>query len=916
VRAPVPLVDFARRGPLVSRRAELELLRERWGQVVGGQRRVVLLGGEAGVGKTRLVAELAGLAADDALLLVGHCDHRALAAYQPIVEALRTCPEAVEAVRAAGGSLGGRVPALLGDPPPPSAGSAAGVGRWLESDPDEERFALFDGVTRLLARLAADRPVLFVVEDLERVDHASSLLLHHLARGLPARVLLVLTFRDPPGSEHPPLRELLAGVERRGGADRLMLPVLDEAELAVLVSAVTGGEPPASFVRSLWRRTGGNPFYAGEVVRYLGVDRRLGAGSEHGAGRGVPASVRDVLRGRLHELPEAARHLLGCAALVGGEVDAALLEAVAGLPEDRLVDAVQQATRSGLLVEVGCSGSAAYALSHALVREAVYADIPVPRRRRLHLRAARALVGSGRGADLAVAAVHLRAAGPLADLGEAAELSLRAADAAHLLYAWDEAAAHAEAALELLEAGGAPLARRAVVAERAGMLRWYASAEFGKALDSLATALDLYRGLGDERSAARVHSRLGVALATHATAMDIPRALEHLQAAAAVLTDGAGAWHVENGTAYAAAQGLQTERLGRAAHAGLAIADQLARKDFWGWSACALAYYRFNRGELAAMRGLHEQVWDAARDIGDPYLGWVVVAAQRGLFSVLFLADPRPAEQWCRRGLALRRLDALPRQRGDLLDWLGIAVGLQGRLPAARELARDLGPGSATARLVTLWDGRWEDAEASFAAALRAYEDAGNLFSAAVAAAWLAVPRHLLGRHAEAADVLQRALTWAADGLQVPAELLLRVELVRILADAGETGEAAAHLARCEEILATGEDWRGRVGDIELARGALAAATGQPDRAAAAYAAAVGIFQAYHLPWRQALALQAAGQALAAAGRATEAAASLEAGHQVYRRLGAPPRWHQHMDAAARRTVPGRLAPASSAGRG
>jgi len=534
----VPLVDFARRGPLVSRRAELDLLRDRWEQVVAGQRRVVLVGGEAGVGKTRLVAELAGLVADDALLLVGHCDHRALAAYQPIAEALRTSPDAVEAVRAADGSLDGRVLALLGDSLPGTA--AAGVGRRRGTDPGGERFALCDAVTRLLARLAADRPVLLVVEDLERVDHATSLLLHHLARGLPARVLLVLTFRDPPGSEHPPLRELLASVERRGGADRLMLQVLDEAELAVLVCAITGSEPPASFVRLLWQRTGGNPFYAGEVVRYLGVDQRLGGGNEHGVSRGVPASVRDVLRGRLHELPEAARHLLRCAALVGGEVDAALLEAVAGLPEDLLVDAVQQATRSGLLVEVARSRSAAYALSHALVREAVYADIPVPRRRRLHLRAARALVGSGRGADLAVAALHLWAAGPLADPGEAAEPSASAAAAAHLRYAWDEAAAHIEAALELLEAGGAPPARRAVVAGRAGMPRWHAGADLGKALDSLATALDLYRGLGDERCAARVRSRLGAASTTHATVTDIPRALEHLQAAAAMLTEGLG----------------------------------------------------------------------------------------------------------------------------------------------------------------------------------------------------------------------------------------------------------------------------------------------------------------------------------------------------------------------------------------
>ncbi len=893
--APIALLDLVQRGPLVGRDKELRALRTRWEQVRAGHRRVVLISGDAGVGKSRLVAELASLAEPRARLLVGHCELESVTAYQPLAEAMRTSPEVIATIAAADEGLRRRLAALIGGLPIQLDQLARGSFRPTESiepsgqDPAQERAALFEAVARLLAQLGTHAPVMFVVEDMDRIDRASSLLMQHLIGFMPAAVLMVLTFRDPPGSQHPPLRDLLAEIERRGTAERIQLQQFDERQLATLMTAVTGSEPPAAAVRTLWQRTGGNPFYATEVMRH----RDSLTGPDHP----VPTSVRDVLRARVEALPDPVRWVLASAALIGGDIDFGLLQAVADLPEEQFVEAVEHATRSGLLAEVGRTWATTYAFSHALVREAVYADISLPQRLSLHLRTAKALQAAGlrNNAEVAAAATHLRMAVPLADAGQAAELSLRAADVAQRLYAWDEAATHTEAALELLERIDAPLAHRAAVAERAGELRWVASANLRKALESLTVAFDYYRLVGDPRSAARVQSRLGLALSTHPTVMDIPRALECLMAAATVLVDAPAAWHVHNGIAYAAVYGLRTDRLGVASSRAMQIANEWGRRDRWGWSAAARAYYHFYRGDVAATFELHEQTWQAAQQAGDPNLGWMAARA-RSLFSTAYLNDPRTAEHWCRRGLALPRLDLLVRQRDDLIDSLALACGVQGNLDAARRLAAELAPDAVVHRFLALWEGRWEEAEASWASALRTDQAAGDLLDATMNALWLAGVKGVLGRAEEAVAVLRRALAWSTAGPHVPAELAIRAQLTQMLSAAGHLDEAAGQLARCDEILAGGEDWRGRVGDVALARAVLTAAQGQMQPVDAAFTTALEQSRRYRLPWLRAAILLAWGRALADQHLPIEAGDRVRAARGVYRQIGAGERWSNRAD--------------------
>ncbi|HEU4348470.1 MAG TPA: BTAD domain-containing putative transcriptional regulator, partial [Actinoplanes sp.] len=487
---PDALFTLARRVRMVGRSAEWHRLRALWRRVSERDRGVVLISGEAGVGKTRLVAELTHLVAGEGTtLLVARCA-QAGSPYHPIASALRGSAEVDDALANAPDAIRARLAPVLDGPPRP-----AGEELTERDDPAGQPLPLFEAVVWLIRRIADATPVVVVVEDAERIDRSSSLLLRHLVDGLPERVLIVVCFRDPPGSRHAPLLELLGDVGGRGLTERMALRPLTEEGLGTLVTDLVGAAPP-DVVRRLWSRTGGNPFFATEMVRDL-----EGRGELTSGGRWqVPPGVRDVLRHRLRTLAESTRHVVRCAAVLGSEIRFDLLTRITDQGEDLLVESLDDAVAAGFLVESGRSWQVSYAFPHDLMRDAVYADIPVPRRQRLHLRAAQALHGGGPGrrADVITAAVHLRAAGSAADPVQAAQLSLRAADEARRLYAWDEAVAHAEAAVDLLRHADAPAAQQADAAVCAAMFRLKASIGYGRAIEHLEYALERYRTIGDD----------------------------------------------------------------------------------------------------------------------------------------------------------------------------------------------------------------------------------------------------------------------------------------------------------------------------------------------------------------------------------------------------------------------------------
>lgn len=883
---PVTLLEVVRRQPIVGREAELERLRTLWRAVADGASRVALLSGEAGVGKTRLVAEVAAeAAAEGAIALLGHCDPGASIPYAPLTDAFAASTEVAAAFERAAPAVQHLLTSLVQQPVSSDEDVA------VPQDRQEGQAAFLTAVCSLVAAVTERAPTVIVIEDAEALDPASTRLLRHLARHLPQRLLLLLCFRDPPGSRHRPLRSLLVDLERSGVADRLELGPLSERQLAKLVDAWAGTATSPELVHALWTSTGGNPFFASAVVQGFLTRGGLDAA---GTTWSVPSNVRDVLRERLRGLSPEAQEVVGCAAVLGRHAELGRLVQVTDLPEPEVLDALEEAVAAGWLVTSGPEWAVAHTFRHPLMRDAVHADLPARHRQTLHLRAARALERTGleRPADIAAAAIHLRSSGRLGDRERAASLSLAAARAAADLHAWDEAVTHAEAAVAILASSDAPAAVQAEAARQAAELLTASTADLPRAIRHFRAALDHSRRAGDDLAAATVRSRLGFVLAMHHSVMDIPGALEHLTRAATLLTEGEAAFHVQFGTALATVFGMETERGSAAASEAVRLGEELGRTDLVALVRPVEAHHRSSAGELAVAHSLLDDAWQVTAQVDDPRLAWDV-ATEGALIATVYLLDPATSRTWCDRALARPRFSDLPLPLEGITDQLAHALAVLGDLAGAREHARELPDDAVSRRLLLLLDGEWERAEHSWSAAAERDLVHGDVLNAVLNLSWAAEARGLLGRTGDALDALQHSLRLCRDGPHIPGELLVRATSARILVAGGLLPAAAAHLSRCDEILAAGEDWRGRAGHVELAHAMLADTRGQPSEADAGFAQAMVTFSTYGLPWWQAETLWVWAQHLAARGQHDRAGTTHHAADRLYDQLGAAARWRR-----------------------
>ncbi len=401
-----------------------------------------LVAGEAGVGKSRLVAEVAALASARGMrVLTGGCadiGHGGVP-YGPIVEALRTLartldPGDLEVVTgSARGDLARLVPSL-------------GIGGVDDAREQTETLQprLLDAILGVLQRLAEIQPVVFVVEDLHWADPATRETISFLIRQLRTdRVVLIMTFRSDELHRRHPLLPWLAELDRSGQVERLDLERLDATTTRELLAAILDESPSADLVEQIHRRSDGNPFF---------VEELLGAGTDAEGGR-LPPTLREVLLARIVALPECAQTVIGVAAVAGGRVDHDLLAHVAGLADEDLLDGLREAVGSQILVAGTAADEVAgdYGFRHALLQEAAYDDLLPGERQRLHRGFAEALAARGPGSG-AIAAGHW---GELAyhwsaarDERQAFEASVRAGEAAARAFAFADARRHDERALE------------------------------------------------------------------------------------------------------------------------------------------------------------------------------------------------------------------------------------------------------------------------------------------------------------------------------------------------------------------------------------------------------------------------------------------------------------------------------------
>jgi predicted ATPase len=393
------------------------------------------VGGEAGIGKTRLVAELTSRCARDGTrVLVGGCVPVGDGAlpYAPIVEALRAllADLGASAVRDLVGPSWPELARLL-----PALGAPDRIG--LSDQAAQAR--LFELVLGLLGRLGEQTPLVLVVEDLHWADRSTRDLLAFLARNLRReRILVVVTYRnDEPGQQR--LGPFLAELDRAGRVERIELARLNQIQTRAQLVGILQAVPAAELVDAVFARSEGNPFFTEELLAVM----RAGSGA-------LPATVRDLLRGRVEVLPELAQQVLEVVAVAGRPVSHRLLAAVAGLTDRQLDGALREAVASQLLVTV--PGEDGYDVRHALLREVIDADLLPGERARLHADYARALTNQPELADAAPAvaaaelAVHWDAAGEPA---QALPARIQAGVGAERAHAVAEAARHFQRALAL-----------------------------------------------------------------------------------------------------------------------------------------------------------------------------------------------------------------------------------------------------------------------------------------------------------------------------------------------------------------------------------------------------------------------------------------------------------------------------------
>jgi DNA-binding CsgD family transcriptional regulator/tetratricopeptide (TPR) repeat protein len=395
----------------------------------------VVLSGDAGVGKTRLLVELRDVAVEEGWLVVaGHCLDFGDSAlpYLPFSEVLgrlqAELPEVVERVAAAHQSLarlqpGRRVMAATDGVPT----SDRVEGEMLD------RADLFAAVHSLLEEAAAVSPVLLVIEDCHWADQSTRDLLSFLfSRPFEGQVAIVASYRADDLHRRHPLRRQVAEWSRLSGVERLQLGPLGDDQVRLLIASLSPGAIREKELSAIVRRAEGNAFFVEELV---------GAAAEPGSW--VPDDLADVLLVRLDRLNEAARQVVRVASVAGRKVAHDLLVAASGLPAVELEEGLRQAVEMNLLVP----GDGRYSFRHALLGEAVYDDLLPGERVRLHAQYAEALrEGMGRG-TAAELARHARLAH---DLDTALDASIRAGDEAMAVAGPDEAAHHYEQALELL----------------------------------------------------------------------------------------------------------------------------------------------------------------------------------------------------------------------------------------------------------------------------------------------------------------------------------------------------------------------------------------------------------------------------------------------------------------------------------
>ena len=590
-----------------------------------GSGQFLMISGEAGIGKTAMLAALINRAGPVPLVLRGFCwEGDGSPPYWPWSQVLRASGLAMAELGEAGWLL-------------QPVRSAESMSTAAASD---AQFRLFEAVSRCLGGLAVDRPVLVVLDDLHWADEPSLRLLGFLARVLAAKpVALLGAYRDTEAS--PELHQLA------GRAQQLALHGLGQAEVEALAQQLAGTRLPAQVASQLWQRSGGNPFFVRELTRLL-----VAQGSWHQQTQ-VPASVAETLRRRLARLSTECVRLLEWAAVAGRDIDLSLLAPGAlAADEAATLSLLDEARHAGVI-----AGTSEPRFTHDLYREAILDGLSTAARAALNLSVGRAL--QARSGPAARVAAHLLAAGAQAQQ-DALDYSLLAAREATARLGHEDACAHYLRALQIIEERGAPgtagehteiLLQLAASHERTG--------KSGLAMQRFVQAADASRAAGDAVGLAR--AALGIHTLGHRSGAQNAELLELLREASEQLEATHGPLALRSRVLAALARAMRhgSDRLPAAevtqiAHQAVQLAA--AANDVSALARARLAVHdaMWIPGAAAARLPVIAEMLDAAQASGD---------------------DDLVAEAHLLRAAALLELGE-PAGRDELLTYMALAADL------------------------------------------------------------------------------------------------------------------------------------------------------------------------------------------------------------------------------------------------
>jgi DNA-binding SARP family transcriptional activator len=440
-----PLAPVPGAPAFVGRESELVELSASLEEALAGRGRLVLIGGEPGVGKSRLAERLAGEARKRGFrVLVGRCwEAGGAPAFWPWIQALRAYVRETEpaVLRNQLGTGAPELAQLL----PELNGLLPGLPEPIQVDSEGARFRLFDAAAEFLLNACVPQPIMIGLDDLHAGDVPTLLLLQFLARQLTSsRLLLVAAYRDVDPIPGEPLAVMLAEVAREPATHRIALGGLSKDEVAEYVELVAPANASHSLVTTLHERTEGNPLFVVETVSLLADETGR---TDRSA---IPQTVRDVIARRLARLPKTCHDVLGLASVLGREFELDALVQMSGNSEDEVLAMLDEATVARVVTDIpGESGRVRF--GHVLIRDTLYDDVAAHRRAQLHRRAVAALDAlhaDDPGPHLTELAHHAIAGN---DFPAGLDYARRAGDRAASLFAFEEAVRLYETALALTD---------------------------------------------------------------------------------------------------------------------------------------------------------------------------------------------------------------------------------------------------------------------------------------------------------------------------------------------------------------------------------------------------------------------------------------------------------------------------------